>query len=157
MAKPRVVLLRVGLDTGFSEVGDLSPLFDDGTFTYIPIPEKGPGEPAYGNTKDGRGRLLADYFSGENKRKEAYCRQIHFDPEFETYTYGDPTSNKAGLRQLSRGDYLVFYAGFKKYPGHERAGLYIFGYFVVAQTTAALGKSREELLKDFGRNAEVFG
>ena len=36
---------------------------------------------------------------------------MHEDPEFRTFTYGDPTSPKAKLRELQKNDMLAFYAG----------------------------------------------
>jgi len=39
--------------------------------------------------------------------------QLDTSPEFETFTYGDPTSPKAGLRRLQPGDVLAFYAVWK--------------------------------------------
>ena len=53
----QVVLLRVGIDTGSG--GIHGPLFSDGSFEYIPIPDsfrgKGVDKRTYGNT---RGRIV---------------------------------------------------------------------------------------------------
>ena len=43
---------------------------------------------------------------------------IHNDPEFETFTDGDPTVPKRGLRNLAKGDLLVFYAGLEGWDFH---------------------------------------
>lgn len=64
---------------------------------------------------------------------------IHFDPEFDTYTYGDPTPPKAGLRHLEAGDLLVFYCGLQGWDFCSPAGLFIVGYFAVE----AAGRSAE--------------
>ena len=96
-----VCLLRVGIDTGTGRM--LGPLFKDGTFEYIPIPEEssydGPGV-TYGeligqNTKE----PLWKFFP---KRRQADARNAiaHYDPEFQTFTYGDPTVPKRSLREL---------------------------------------------------------
>jgi len=64
----------------------------------------------YGNTKGRHRRFLYEYWPG--KKQDGYRkRAIHFDPEFKTFTYGDPTGPKRSLRELQHGDILVFYAG----------------------------------------------
>lgn len=112
----QVVLLRVGIDTGSG--GIHGPLFKDGSFEYVPISDGfngcGISDQTYGNTKGKCAkRLLLHYFpeSLQQKRRDT---PIHYDPEFETFTYGDPTAPKSGLRRLKKGDLLVFYAGLAK-------------------------------------------
>ena len=85
---------------------------------------------------------------------------MHFDPEFETFTYGDPGTNKRGLLKLGEGDLLVFYAGLQRWepevgfiPGTEH--LAIIGYFEVAEATLAADLSDTELDERFGANAHV--
>jgi hypothetical protein len=61
----KVAILRVGIDSGCG--GIQGPLFQDGTFEFIPIPKYGTdientGEPTYGNTKGKYGKPLIDYF-----------------------------------------------------------------------------------------------
>jgi hypothetical protein len=131
---PRVVLLRVGVDSGVG--GIQGPLLDSGRFDYIPIPDtlNRQSRMLYGNTRGRHGRFLYEYWSG--KRQHFYRTQaIHFDPEFSTFTYGDPTRPKQSLRFLRRGDLLVFYAGLQPWSitlgFHGEAQLYIIGYFAV--------------------------
>src|ERR1700730_5208191 len=109
----QVVLLRVGIDTGSG--GIHGPLYKDGTFEFVPISDKsnrfGVNLETYGNTRGAIHReLLVDYFP-VRRRNNAQGICIHDDPEFETFTYGDPTIPKAGLRKLNKGDLLVFNAG----------------------------------------------
>src|SRR5450755_1448533 len=98
----QVVLLRVGIDTGSG--GILGPLFRDGSFEFIPIPDrfrvKGVDKRTYGNVHGAGGRPLIDYFP-KARRERLFDQSIHFDPEFETFTYGDPTPLKASLGRLS--------------------------------------------------------
>jgi hypothetical protein len=96
----------VGIDTGCG--GALAPLFPDGSFEYIPIPE---GQV----TVEGRGVRFCDLpaRSGGSIARFVPLRlrdgYAHHGPEFETFTYGDPTRNKrAQLQRLSSGDRLVF-------------------------------------------------
>jgi hypothetical protein len=132
---PQVVLLRVGMDSGVG--GIQGPLLDDrGRFDFLPIPDDwNVDNPiTYGNTRGRYGRYLAEYWSGRAREKYA-IKAIHFDPEFKTFTYGDPTTPKQSLRWLEQGGMLVFYAGLQ--PWSEQRGfygnphLYIIGYFIV--------------------------
>jgi hypothetical protein len=128
----KVAMLRIGIDTGSG--GIHGPLFHDGSFEYIPIPDSfgglGVDERTYGNTIGLKGRKLVEYFP-ESRRVEMANRSIHFDPEFFTFTYGDPTSPKAGLRHLEKGDMLIFYCGLKGWDIISEPALYLMGYFEV--------------------------
>lgn len=65
----------------------------------------------------------------------------HYDPEFETFTYGDPTRNKrAQLLHLNEGDLLVFYAGLRPPEVSSAGRLYIIGYFTVASVESVDGE-----------------
>jgi hypothetical protein len=150
-----VVLLRVGIDTASG--GALGPLFADGSFEFIPIPDRwGPGglgvdARTYGNVRGRHGRFLAEYLP------LAWMRQqpMHMDPEFDTYTYGDPTRPKAGLRHLVGGDLLVFYAGLMGYDCDRPPGLYIVGYFEVELADRATALGTETVRTRFGANFHV--
>ena len=126
----KVALLRVGIDSGCG--GMDGPLFADGSFEYIPIPDStGQDERRYGNQLARDGRPLVGFFPPS--RREAMRNQsMHLDPEFDSCTYGDPTSPKAGLRHLAAGDLLVFYAGLRGYDHDASPALYLIGYFEVA-------------------------
>ena len=108
----QVVLLRIGIDSGYG--GIQGPLFKDGSFEFIPIPDqfggKGVDSRTYGNTVGGHGRPLIEYFP-DRLRERMRDQPMHVDPDFVTFTYGDPTPPKRSLRQLQEGDLLVFYAG----------------------------------------------
>jgi hypothetical protein len=81
---------------------------------------------------------------------------MHVDPEFDTFTYGDPTPPKRGLRRLQAGDLLAFYAGLEPWPqGKEPAALYLVGYFDVALAGLATEFSDEEIVEHFAANAHV--
>src|SRR6266581_3599037 len=109
----QVVLLRVGIDSGCG--GIQGPLFEDGTFDFVCIPDnKRVSIHTYGNSRGKGGNRLADYFP-ESRRKQMANQHIHLDPEFETFTYGDPTTPKRSLRNLNPGDLLVFYCGLQRW------------------------------------------
>ena len=152
----QVVLLRVGVDTGSG--GIHGPLFDDDSFEYIPIPDrfggKGVDKRTYGNTRGRDGRRLADYFP-EGRREGVFGQPVHVDPEFETFTYGDPTRPKASLRHLSEGSLLVFYAGLKGWKCDCPPALYIIGFFEVVRAGLASSFRQRELARMFQNNFHV--
>jgi hypothetical protein len=119
------LLLRVGIDKGTG--GCLGPIFPDGTFEYIPIPETHPTSEndVYIKMKGRYGRALTEFMP----EKYWYC-QPHHDPEFKTYTYGDPSFPKRKqLSELNPGDLLIFYAGLKSENSKENSRLFVIGYF----------------------------
>ena len=150
----RVVLLRVGIDTG--EGGISGPLFADGRFEFVPTPDaRGIDDRTYGNTYRRRKRFLVEYFPAAQRRVRG-AQAMHVDPEFETFTYGDPTLPKRGLRRLQAGDLQVFYAGLQRWPSDgTRAGLYIVGYFEVALAGLATCFSEGQLAQLFAANFHV--
>lgn len=153
----QVALLRVGIDTGSG--GIHGPLFKNGDFEFIPICDKrnrfGVNRQTYGNTKGPKHRrLLVEYFPQTRREKmQAVC--LHRDPEFETFTYGDPTRPKRGLRKLKKGDLLVFYAGLEGWDFCCDPALYIVGYFEIHETVEAKGFDWSELCNHFGMNFHV--
>ena len=129
MAASRILLLRVGMDLGF---GGLGPLLPDGKFEYVPIPENpkktSPRSLLFSQIPARFGGSVEQFVPPRHRRAAA-----HYDPEFGTFTYGDPTKYKRGqLLRLGRDDLLVFYAGLR--PCGQRSGsrLYLIGYFTVA-------------------------
>jgi Nucleotide modification associated domain 3 len=125
----KIVLIRVGVD---SAAGGLDgPLFSDGSFEYIPIPDGWHVDTrTYGTIVGRHGVPLSTYFPA-SRQHVAEGMSVHVDPEFQTFTYGDPTRLKARLRFLEAGDMVVFYAGLKGWGSPEPTGLYLIGYFVV--------------------------
>ena len=148
-----VVLLRVGIDTGCG--GIHSPLFKDGTFEFVPIPDsRGFDERTYGNTRGRMSRVFAEYFP-ERRQRHMTSSAMHVDPEFETFTYGDPTPPKRGLSKIKPGDLLVFYAGMEGWGHSQPPALYLAGYFRVELAGFATDFSRAQLRREFGQNYHV--
>jgi hypothetical protein len=149
----KMALLRVGLDSAAG--GGQGPLFADGSFEFVPIPDtQGVGVKTYGNTLGIKGEPLVSYFP-ERRRQAMSNQAMHFDPEFETFTYGDPTSPKAGLRRLAKGDMLVFYAGLAGWDHECPPGLYVVGYFVVEWAGLATDLPENEVRRRCGQNFHV--
>jgi len=129
----RAIAINVGANT--NEPGFRGPLFPDGSFEYIPIPEAKPTAqpvPTYADLD-----VVTDVSGVAD-------RPVHFDPEFpeaggERYTYGDDHGVKAGpLSTLSAGDYLFFYAtlsttGDAPAWAPPRWGAHVIGQFRLAR------------------------
>src|SRR5262245_48563621 len=131
----QVVLLRVGIDAGCG--GIQGPLFEDGSFDFICIPDnQGVSVHTYGNMAGRDGKPLVGYFA-ESRRKVMANQHVHVDPEWETFTYGNPTTPKRSLRNLKPGDLLVFYCGLQEWDSEKgwnpqhRPALYLAGYFQI--------------------------
>ena len=98
--KKQVVLLRIGVDAGCG--GIQGPLFEDQTFEFICIPDqKSVSIHTYGNMVGLSGTRLADFFP-ESRRDDVAAQTVHVDPEWETFTYGDPTTPKRSLRRCTQ-------------------------------------------------------
>jgi hypothetical protein len=146
----KVAMFRVGIDTGSG--GIHGPIFADGQFEFIPIQGKD-SLYTYGNTWGRHGRRLVDYFPRQIRERKREA-QVHFDPEFNTFTYGDP--NKKTLAKLSKGDLLVFYAGLEGWGDCDsEPAIYLIGYFVVDEAVLAKDCSQEFIEKVFAKNAHV--
>lgn len=148
-----IVLLRVGIDTGSG--GIHSPLFQGGSFEFIPIPDnKKVDKRTYGSIIGRHGRKLIEYFPLSRQYTAANC-PVHADPEFDTFTYGDPTTSKASLRNLLPNDLLVFYSGLEGWDFKSEAALYLVGYFEVLKAGKATTFSKNELDDYFAYNFHV--
>ena len=156
---PKVVLVRVGIDSGSG--GSQGPLFDDGGFEFISIPDgHGIDERTYGNAVGRSGRPFAEYFPRARRSVMAH-QSMHVDPEWETFTYGDPTPPKAVLRRLRAGDLLVFYCGLQRWneaTGWDKThppALYLAGFFHVALAGLATEFDEAVVKREFAENFHV--
>lgn len=158
--KMNVILLRVGIDTGSG--GIAGPIFRDRRFEFVPIDADRPHtrRRTYGSLSGRHNRKLIEYFPERKQAKMRDC-PVHDDPEFVTYTYGDPTRPKQGLRDLQAGDLLVFYAGLGGWPEECAcpAALYIVGYFEVSSAglypDLVAGHSEKWIRTVFGNNWHI--
>lgn len=135
----RSVAINVGANT--NAPGFRGPIFPDGTFEYIPIPETEPIRPEATVPTYGDLTLQTDV-------GDVSGTPVHLDPTFagvhgsSTCTYGDPHGVKARpLLELQAGDFVFFYATLSKTSdGTEsfapwispRWGAYIIGQFQLA-------------------------
>lgn len=168
-----VVLAGVGADS--TNFGSLAPINDDGTFEYVPIPEKTPETDeteTLGSWKlRTTDRTAADLTTritpqpiGDADRTvsgdDLESWPFHHDPNFEALTYGEHRTSGyvSRLRTLEAGDVVGFYAGLRK-PGGERAHRYLIGYFTVERvdvvTPEMSTEVREEILEKHSDNAHT--
>lgn len=150
----KMALLRVGIDSGCGQMQ--GPLFLDGSFEYVPIPdsEYGIDSRTYGSLISRHGRPLVEYFP-LRRRARMKDMPVHVDPEFKTFTYGDPSRLKSGLQYLGKGDMLVFYCGLEGQDFDCAPALYLMGYFEVQAAGRATDFGPNELLNLFGENFHV--
>ncbi len=151
----KAMIIRVGIDTGYG--GTLGPIFEDGSFEFVPIPEYYAGNypvATYQQKRGRRGQPLSMYVPDKLRNTS-----MHDDPEFETFTYGDPTPKRKSLRKLHAEDLLVFYAGLQPYEHtYSETALYIIGYFKVREVVDFNMISDEvsaSYYKQFSNNAHV--
>jgi hypothetical protein len=117
----KALLIRVGFDCNWG--GIKGPIFDDGCFKFIPVPEKKKECKRIKNPKRYSDiPALSEYLpndflksNGDNIPIEDCI--VHDDPEFDTFTYGDHTSKGRGgaVKKLRPGDYIIFLAGLVPY------------------------------------------
>ncbi|WP_435062160.1 hypothetical protein [Halobaculum sp. EA56] len=158
----RAVAINVAANTNLP--GRRGPVYPDGRFVYVPIPEREPtGEPVPTYADLGLAGYVPD---------DAADLPVHLDPEFagvlgrEAYTYGDPHGVKAGpLSRLEPGDSLLFYATLTVGgPESARAdwlppdwGAFLIGEFRVAEvlTGEEYRDAEPETRSRFASNAHV--
>jgi hypothetical protein len=152
-----VALLRVGIDSNQNTGGIHGPLFEDGSFEFIPImDEYRVDKRTYGDTNGqcNPNKHLIEYFP-QQRRDKMKDIPIHFDPEFESYTYGR-TSAGGTLGGLGQGDMLIFYCGLQGCDGFQsEPALYLMGYFEVEVAGRATDFKNRDLRNLFGKNFHI--
>ena len=147
---PRAVAINVGANT--NAPGVRGPIYPDGSFEFVPIPEEEPtAEPV---------PTYADLDLDVELPEGALDRPVHLDPEFaeypacDAYTYGDPHGVKARpLLDLAAGDYALFYATLTARGDPDREwiapewGAYLVGQFRLARDPIS-GEEYAELSPD---------
>ena len=131
----RSVAINVGANTNLP--GFRGPVYADGRFEYVPIPEPEP------TRADADVPTYADLDLSDRVDVSAVADEpVHLDPTFagvhgsERYTYGDPYGVKARpLLELAAGDYVFFYATLSTADDDPESwiapewGTYVIGHF----------------------------
>ncbi len=133
----RGVAINVGANT--NQPGFRGPIFSDGGFEYVPIPESEP------TRADASVPTYAD-LDLETDVSDVADVPVHLDPTFASahactsYTYGDPHGVKASpLLALEAGDYVFFYATLSAVESNSARwiapewGAYVIGHFRLAR------------------------
>jgi hypothetical protein len=161
----KLFVVNVGANTALASARGLrSPVFRDGSFEFVPIPE----------SKDFHGRdgiLTYDdlpSWTGHASGLAAFIPSrvrtysVHADPEFETFTYGDiATPRAANLARAEPGDQLWFLARLWDHDGSAWGGgsdFYFIGLIQVAEnflvsTGTAASHLTSERRERISRNA----
>jgi len=146
----KIMLLRIGIDKGTD--GALGPIFEDGSFEYIPISERDQNTTetrTFSSTVGRSGLPLSEFLPAQ-----IVSRKMHYDPEFESFTYGDPTSKRKYLLKLVKDDLLVFYAGLTPYKNNiQKEALYIIGYFTIEKIIDLTPNEYAAYCKIYSNNA----
>jgi hypothetical protein len=132
----RIFIINVGANTTSPLQ---SPLFYDGRFEFVPIPEH---HASYSNEFVTYGDLRQFYLPDRPLLASLSNVSIdpktkaHNDPEFATFTYGDNINQKQNLKALNEGDFLFFLARLIPYDGrfhHSKAVFALIGYLEIAE------------------------
>jgi hypothetical protein len=161
---PRGIALNVGANTNLP--GVRGPIYPDGRFEYLPIPEREPTRRPVPTYADLDAHLRFDVPG------RFHDVPVHLDPSFvgypccSAYTYGDEHGVKAGpLSGLAPGDLLFFYATLDAHGDREGGadwivpdwGAYLIGEFRVERVVT--GETYETLpageRERFATNAHV--
>jgi hypothetical protein len=150
----RIFIINVGANTTSPLQ---SPLFPDGRFEFVPIPESQPLNHheflTYADLRQfyAPNKALLDCFSNAPTDPQM---KVHNDPEFATFTYGDHIRQKGNLDDLRTGDFLFFLARLVPYDEHfheEQAIFALIGYLEVEERIDSLS----HITPAFSRNAHV--
>ncbi len=132
----RVFLANVGVNASHRFT---SPLFEDGTFEFLPIPE----DRELTGERLVRYRDLRSYYDSTRDLlryvpPRAWDWPTHNDPEFDAFTYGDNCDiapRAAGLKAMRPGDCLSFLARLENWNQSGATGT--FGFYLVGHLNIA--------------------
>lgn len=165
-----VVLAGIGADG--KNTDPVPPIYDDGRFEYIPIPETELGTAesrTYGSESlRYQDKSMAEFVnwikpgSDDERKKDSLIEidghPLHYDPDLSSLTYGESEARRgyvSKLMNLDEDDILAFYAGL---DDGRRLHRYIIGYFTVESvvSTAGLeGNDRKRVFEEHRDNAHA--
>lgn len=152
----KIAMIRVGVDAGCG--GIQGPLFRDGSFEFIPIPENPDIAPkhTFGGLMGRHGKPLADYFPPA-RRNTIAMSGAHCDPDWTTFTYGDYTGGpKSSLQRLKGGDFLMFTCGLQGWDFQCEPAIYLIGYFIVKTAGRYSEFTSTDIKSLFGENDHIW-
>ena len=156
----RIWLANIGANSSHPY---FSPLFSDGTFELLPIPETpseaGPHSVKLADVplKNPANGVATDWIS-----QRLHGVAAHYDPEFDTITYGDNCERGAravALKKTAPGDLILFLARLQPHdvtgPQGEAAFFLVAILEVESILPAVYDRPSDEQLERFGANAHV--
>lgn len=153
----KIAIIRVGVDAGPNSGSMQGPLFKDGSFEFIPIPQYNAfnSRYTYGNLIGRHGKPLVHYFPYRRQHSMA-TQAVHNDPDWNNYTYGTDTCGaQARLRYLEKNDILIFTCGLQGWDFKSEPAMYLAGYFVVETAGILPDFSQREIRSLFKENAHI--
>jgi hypothetical protein len=142
----KAILVRVGVDHSYGNWN--APADPDSRrFVYVPIPEKVGTrfhrgcKRSYHEVVPTLSQFASEFglgLAGIGWPKDLEIRAMHLDPDFDELTYGDVGNRRgAGIRQLDRGDLVVFYAGLRPIRRSNRLIYALVGMLTVDDVVLA--------------------
>lgn len=156
---PKIFVVNVGVNASHGTLR--SPIFDDLTFKFIPIPER------YKNYNLPTYKEICPQDTLKYIPEKYHKWKVHNDPEFSTFTYGDylikrdehPNPRVANLKYARRGDWIFFFARLIKWLDGEfinDAGFYFIGYFEIEKILKDVTElPNNHLLNEIKDNAHI--
>ncbi len=128
--------------------GVLGPVCEHGSFRYIPIPERDPSPRSWTYARLGLARWLPEDWS---------FQYAHYDPEFETYTWGDyPNIRTFWTRQLDPGEHVFFIASLRSVNASGSWSYSVVGYFTLDGSPVEVSfPVTEAVAERFHNNAHI--
>lgn len=154
--KASIVQTGLGVLEFTRAVSYSGPIFGDGSFKFVPVPENYPSNSSWTYEELGLSEWLPEDW--------VYA---HYDPEFVTYTWGSFKNDRSlYTRQLSKGDFVFFIASLTydrsrkvtREPWVSDYGLYVVGFFEleeIPQEADILYPIRPEIKRRYSNNAHV--
>ena len=147
-------LVLVGVAADSVNTSNCPPIFDDGSFEYIPIPEQYETTETATYQSEGYNEYLRYVVHDEQETTAFDQVSIHHDPNFDSLTFGDPGKSRSKLLSLQENDVLGFYCGLTP-PGESRPKhRYLIGYFVVDLVVDFDSLDEDSLEKEIDRNRD---
>jgi len=137
------LLVRVAVDQAYGEWnGPVDP--DTGRFVYVPIPE-GLGTRFHEGLRRPFAEVIPSlkFFASDygldleadlRFPSELRHRSMHLDPDFDHLTYGDGMPRGSGLADMTDGDMVAFFGGFRPIrPCAHKLVYALLGLYVVEE------------------------
>ena len=156
----RIFLANVGANASHRFC---SPIFPDGTFEFVPIPEDRdlPGHHAV------RYADLKSFYNGNQDLRRYVPEKLwnwptHNDPEFTTFSYGDnceATPRAASLKRMAKGDFLFFIARLRDWIDDrptDKYGFYLVGFLEIEEILRDVrSRPADDVMGRFEANAHI--